>query len=328
MSKKGLILGFLGLIGFSAFFVGQSFQEVWGLLREAGWLLFAISLWHLVPLYFDVVAWKSVLPADSPVSTGRLFAIRWTGEGINALLPVFSIGGEFYKLLSLTSRGVAMARAAASIVVDLTIALLSEIVFVVCGIALVLEMKTDANLPDGLATGLGVALTIAVLVFLLQRGSTFELLARFLARVGLGEEWIRRLGDLRQLDGAVRELHDSPGRLVRCFLARLAAWSLGTGEVWLGLHVLGHPISLVEAFVLESLCQAVRTAGFAIPGALGVQEGGYVLIGRGFGLDDSTALALSLARRVRDLTLGAPALLLFQIQSGRRAFGSADSGTL
>lgn len=328
MNKKGLILGFLGLMGFSAFFVGQRFEEVWSLLQEAGWLLFAISLWHLVPLFFDVLAWKSVLPKDSTVPLSTLYRVRWTGEGINALLPVLSLGGELYKLLSLTSRGVAMAKAAASIVVDLTLALLSEILFVACGIALVFEMKANANLPEGLATGLLIAITIAVLVFVLQRGKTFELLARLLARFGLGEEWIQRLGDLRELDGAIHALHKNPGALLRCFVARLAGWTFGTLEVWLGLRVLGHPLSLAEAFVLESLCQAVRTAGFAIPGALGVQEGGYVLIGRGFGLDDSTSLALSLARRVRDLTLGVPALVLLQIQSGKRAFGSGDPGTV
>ena len=250
-----------------------------------------------------------------------MFRIRWTGESINALLPVFSVGGEVYKLTSVLSSGVSLANSAASIVVDMTQALLSEILFVAMGVALLFTLNSEANLPQGLGAGLGIAATIAALVFVIQRGKIFESLARLLAKVGLGEQLIQRLGDLRVLDTRVHALHKRPGVLARCFLARFAAWALGTGEVWLGLRVLGHPISLVEAFTLEGLCQAIRTAGFAVPGALGVQEGGYVLVGRYFGLDDSTALALSLARRIRDLVLGIPALALWQFTAGKRALG-------
>lgn len=322
MKRKGLILGFLGLVAFCAFFVSRGVGDVIALLRDAGWLLVAISFWHLVPLAFDVLAWRSVLRDGERVSFLRLFGIRWTGESINALLPVFSVGGEVYKLTSVTSRGVGLASTAASLVVDMTMALLSEILFVVCGIAALLAMLDNTSLPQGLATGLAIAATLAALVFVIQRGNIFERLASLLAKIGLGEDLIRRLGDLRELDAHVHALHKDPVALVKCFSARLAAWILGTGEVWLGLRVLGHPITLLEAFTLESLCQAVRTAGFAVPGALGVQEGGYVLIGRYFGLDDSTALALSLARRLRDLVLGIPALALWHFRLAKTHSGS------
>lgn len=37
---------------------------------------------------------------------------------------------------------------------------------------------------------------------------------------------------------------------------------------------------------------AVRSAGFAVPGALGVQEGGFILVGGLFGVGPDLALAL------------------------------------
>ena len=61
--------------------------------------------------------------------------------------------------------------------------------------------------------------------------------------------------------------------------------------------LLGHPVTWVEALLLESLGQAIRGAAFAIPGALGVQEGGYLLLAPLAGLSSDTALALSLAKR-------------------------------
>ena len=84
----------------------------------------------------------------------------------------------------------------------------------------------------------------------------------------------------------------------------LVGWLVGTGEVWLALQFLGHPVDWVDALLLESVGQAIRGAAFAIPGSLGVQEGGYLLLAPLVGLPPETALALSLAKRAREIALG------------------------
>jgi len=76
--------------------------------------------------------------------------------------------------------------------------------------------------------------------------------------------------------------------------------------------------------VLESLGQAIRGAGFAIPGALGVQEGGYLLLAPLAGLAPGAALALSLAKRVRELLLGLPGLLYLRF-AGREDAAAAGA---
>jgi len=55
-----------------------------------------------------------------------------------------------------------------------------------------------------------------------------------------------------------------------------------------------------------------------VPGALGVQEGGFLLFGSLLGLGPEVALALALARRVRDLVVFVPALVTWQLSEGRR----------
>ena len=62
-----------------------------------------------------------------------------------------------------------------------------------------------------------------------------------------------------------------------------------------------------------ALVQAIRGAAFAIPGALGVQEGGYLLLAPLAGLTPDAALALSLAKRARELLLGLPGLLYLHL---------------
>ena len=57
---------------------------------------------------------------------------------------------------------------------------------------------------------------------------------------------------------------------------------------------------------------------FAVPNAVGVQEGAYILLGAGFGLTPETALALSLLKRGRDFAIGLPVLGAYQlVESGR-----------
>jgi hypothetical protein len=80
-------------------------------------------------------------------------------------------------------------------------------------------------------------------------------------------------------------------------------------------------VDWTHALMLESLGQAIRGAAFAIPGALGVQEGGYLLLAPLAGLPPDAALALSLAKRARELLLGVPGLLYLHLcsRTGRGA---------
>ena len=115
------------------------------------------------------------------------------------------------------------------------------------------------------------------------------------------------------------------------FSLHLACWIAGALEAWIALRLAGAPLSFKTVLVIESLLYAVRTFAFAIPNAVGVQEAAYVLIGANFGLAPEMALALSLLKRARDLTIGLPALGVWQIVEGarlwqgrRRTIGETD----
>jgi uncharacterized membrane protein YbhN (UPF0104 family) len=54
-----------------------------------------------------------------------------------------------------------------------------------------------------------------------------------------------------------------------------------------------------------------------VPGALGVLEGGYIIFCGALGLPAEMALTISLAKRVREIALGVPALLVWQWVEGR-----------
>ena len=50
------------------------------------------------------------------------------------------------------------------------------------------------------------------------------------------------------------------------------------------LWLAGAPLPFAAVLAIESLVYATRTAGFAVPQAIGLQEGAYVVLGAGFGL--------------------------------------------
>ena len=63
-------------------------------------------------------------------------------------------------------------------------------------------------------------------------------------------------------------------RLIRSVTWHLAGWFVGAIEVWVVLNFMGYQVDFGDAVIIESLMHAVRGAAFAVPGALGAQEGG------------------------------------------------------
>jgi len=82
---------------------------------------------------------------------------------------------------------------------------------------------------------------------------------------------------------------------------------------------LGTDVGFGEGLVIEALGQALKAAGFAIPGAIGVAEGGYVVVCHLFGLAPELAIALGLVKRLREVVLGVPALIAWQMLEARPA---------
>ena len=134
----------------------------------------------------------------------------------------------------------------------------------------------------------------------------------------------------RDLRAAIGAVTDTYGRRLDLLLAgalRLAGWAAGAGETWLVMVFLGRPLSLTDAFILESLSSGVRAAAFMVPGALGALEGGIVVFGALFGLPADMALAISLSKRVRELALGLPGLVVALFGSTLTSDLSADRPT-
>jgi putative membrane protein len=241
-------------------------------------------------------------------------------QAINRLLPVANIGGEIVGIRLLERQGVAGVSAGASVVVELIISLFAQYVFVAIGVACMFSRSGNARAARALGIGLAAVLPALVLMIVIARnGRVFHRLEQLAKRVL--RPWIddhRGFDHGARLDAAVRETFGARSRLSRALGWQISGLIAGCSETWLALRWLGHPVGFSDALVLESLTQAARSVFFIVPSALGVQEAGLIGAGLLLGLGSDVALALSLAKRMREVLFGLPSLLAWQWIEGRR----------
>jgi putative membrane protein len=291
-------------------------------LAPVGWGFAPIVLSHAAPLLLAVVAWR-LLRRESAPPFAALAGARWVGEAVNNLLPVAQIGGELVRVRLAIMGGASATDAAASVIADVTIGALTQTMFGLAG-AVVLIAWYDAAFALPLLGGLVVFGGGILLLYGLQRRGSVLPVRRLVQRAAAALGRYARFDGAERMHRALDGLYADRSVTVGASIWRLAGWIAGAGEILLSLHFLGRPASWTEAFILESLSQAARSAAFAVPGGLGVQEVGFLALGTALGLDPPTCLALGLIRRGRDVVLGLPALAAYLcIEARRSAAGRA-----
>jgi putative membrane protein len=311
LAYPGLVVG---LALFTALLAAHGVSDVAAALRTAGLGLLVVAAFHVLPMLADAIGWRRLLPGELRPPVRTVLWARWIGESVNGLLPVLQVGGNIVKAGLLARAGIGGAVAGATVVVDVTLVMLTQVVFTVVGLALLLLDIGGHPLALPVAVGVVIMGSILAAFYAAQRQGVFGALAQLLVRLGRGR-WATLVTGGDAIDASVAVLYRQRRTIAAASACHLLSWLLGTGEVWLVLWFIGQPVGLAEAIMLESLGQAVRAGAFAVPGALGVQEGGYVMLGRVIGLGPDTALALSLAKRVRELVLGIPGLIAWQLDA-------------
>lgn len=305
MAYAGLAAGAAILVAVLAF---HDLHDVGTALATAGIGLAAVALFHLVPIALDALAWRALFPPGERGPARTFVLARWICFSVNSLLPVMQVGGNVARARLLARRGVVPARAWASVVVDLTTLTGSQVLFALAGLLVLLAHIGRATPVLPLLVAIGPMAIVVAMFFLAQRRGLFGGAMRLLERA-LGGRRDRLAEGADALDASVREFHATPRALVVSIAWHLASWLAGVCEAWITLALLGRPTDFTTAFLIESLGHMVRSSAFVMPGALGVQEAGYALLGRALGLGPETAIALSLAQRVRDVLLGIPGLI-------------------
>lgn len=292
-------------------------------LRADGWLaVAAMSSNHLIAVALCGVAWF-VPFADARRGTWKTFVLaRWIRDAINQILPLVPLGGEVLGARVVINHGFSGPSVAALTIVDVTAEMLSQIVFSLIGVAFWLARHRADGLPHWVWIGLLLLLPMVGGLVLAQKLGLVRLLERIADKL-MPEAW-RRPEESRSIHDLLIAFYARSGRFFAAVVVHLAAWFAATLGVWMALRIIGHPLGWDEVVSLETVIYAVRAVAFLVPAALGVQEGAYLLAGAAFGLPPEAALALALIKRGREISLGLPALLTWQLL-GRRTLRPSGS---
>ncbi|HLY06660.1 MAG TPA: lysylphosphatidylglycerol synthase domain-containing protein [Rhizomicrobium sp.] len=321
--RFGLIFAALLGVALAVWMIGAvGVQSVLSATLAVGWGGF-VALCASGAVLFVVLgrAWFELAPQHGKAGFADFVWSRAIRECSGELLPFSQLGGIVIGARALKLRGVQGSLAVASSIVDVTVEMVAQIVFVLAGLVFLLTRHEAANaaLIRNVAAGVAAAIVIATAFFVFQQRGVATV-ARWSGRwfPGAGP-W---LGKLRE---SLAEIHASPARLASSFLAHLGGW-IGTALwAWLAVYLIGHRISFALVFTIEAILCAIRAAAIIVPGAIGVQEASYALIGPLLGLAAPAAIALSLLKRARDVALGVPLLLVWQFAEGRHAWKGGGS---
>jgi putative membrane protein len=311
-----------GLLGLALLIVLVTRADYGAMLHTLGvaggqllWLLPYRALYYL--LY--AIGWFILLYPYDPgrrAGLGYLFWVTSVRDAIDRLLPVASIGGGIAAVRLLRWRGLGTAAIGASVIVEILLTLIVSYVFTAVGLFLLVDLGAAGQEYRRVLLAFVLSLPVpAITALLLRYGSVFErmqrLLRRFVSEGAVSEAAVSIDRELRVL------LHRGWSLLVAGFL-QLAALVSGSFEIWFTLRLFGHPVSAKSALILESMTQAVRHLAFIVPAGLGVQEAGLVIFGHALGISSELALAVSMAKRMREVLCGLPSLISWQWLEGRR----------
>jgi len=307
-----VILGAVcGLAAAVFIFTRHDWDEIWQAASLIGWGLIGLILWRFVSLLIAGSAWRLLFAKPGRPALFITVVARWVSESVNGLLPVAQVGGEFararlvFHALKREGKPASGMDAAANVIVDMTLALVAQVLFTLVGLWHLWQLNDHAIAR--IAGGVVVSVLPLVLLVVMQHQGALKggsaLAARFgLSRLVADESqshplWARLAAHYKKipLAGSVVALH-------------FIAWIVRAGEVWLAMRMMGHPIAPLDAVMIEGLLSAARTAGFLLPAGLGVQEGAILVLCGWAGIPGPLALALALLKRARELGVCLPGL--------------------
>jgi putative membrane protein len=283
------------------------------LARLAGWALLWLVPYRGVYFVLYAIGWLGLLrPYDAQRRAGLGYVVWVTTvrEAVDRLLPVASMGGGIVGVRLMQWRGLAVIPVAASVIVEILLTLVALYLFTVLGLILLRGLMAGGPQFPHILPTLLLSLPIPIVTAVLLRyGSVFERLEHGL-RPLVG---ITAMSEgAAALDKTLKTFFRRHSALLFAGILQLLALISSSFEIWFVLRLLGHPIDFTAAIILESLTQAIRHLAFVVPAGIGVQEASLVLFGHALGISGELALAVSLAKRVREVLCGLPSLISWQ----------------
>jgi putative membrane protein len=307
----GLLLGCALAV---AVFATQDFRSVLAATQLVGGGLAWVVLWRFAAVALLALGWRQLFEAAGRPSALGTFLARWVGESVNTLLPVAQVGGEIVRgrlimrWLGATGAAVPLTIVVGTIIVDMTLNLSGQFALALAGAWHVWRVAGRGVLE--IAVACIAALLPLALLAIAQQPAVLARAHRGFGRL-TGKD--RDAGGAAEFSVAVRAVYARSADLLKALAFHLASALARAFETWIVLKMMGTPVGVMDAVMIEGLAGAFRTAAFLLPGGLGVQEGALLVVSGWIGVPPAHALALALIKRARELLVGGTGLLAWPV---------------
>ncbi len=318
MKPAVVLAGLAGLAGAAWLVIHIGLHSVWDAVTAVGWRgLALLCLYGAANFCLLGTAWFVL---DPPYGWSKFTTFVWgraVRDSAGEILPFSQIGGLVIGARAVVLRSIGQPVAFATTVVDMAMEMAAQIAFIAAGLALLAIDLPGAGWQSPVVRSTAIGLVIAIPIacgFLVLQRKGFAFLER--AAKLLLPAWA---AGAAAVSAALNEIHNAPRRMFASFCLHIAGWLAGAFGTWLALFLLGSRIDFADAFAIEAVLAALRSGAFFVPAAIGVQEAGYALLMPLFGLPPQLGIAVSLLKRAREIALGVPILVAWQIAEGRSA---------
>ncbi|MEO5336931.1 MAG: lysylphosphatidylglycerol synthase domain-containing protein [Magnetospirillum sp. WYHS-4] len=296
-----LALGLLGLVLFQV-----DLAAAWDQAWQVGWGMLWLLALYFAAFLIDSYTWQMALVEVSlgPRWLYRTWKVRMVGEVFNTVIPAAGFGGEPVKAELLKKHyGIDYRAGAASLILAKTINTLALVLFLAVGFALMWGAPQLGSAFHWVAAaGLGAFALGAWLFYAVQRWQASSLAGTWLAGFRFARRFDDALHHVRDMDERLMRFYTRyKGRFAGALFLAWVNWALGAVEIYYTLLFLGHPVTLAEAWIIESATQLVRAGAFFIPAGIGAQEGTFLVILAAMTGSPTLGAAVAVVRRFREV---------------------------
>jgi hypothetical protein len=285
-------------------------STVQGSVTSVGWWLVPVVFLGLIRFAARARSWQTCAGHGS-LPFGVALSATLAADALGNVTPLGLLASEPAKVFFVKGR-LSTIEAVASVAAENAFYVASVLLMIGAGAIVFFERASLSETLQLAAQGVLVAVMAGAMIgvwIARRQPAILSRLARTVARwTGRGETAPDRLRELEVHFYAI--LRWPASRIARAFFWEAVFHAAAVTEVFMVLRVLpsARPITLLDAFVLETAGRLIVVAFKFVPYRLGVDEAGTALVARALALDPALGVALALVRRVRILILNAVGL--------------------
>jgi uncharacterized protein (TIRG00374 family) len=320
----------IGLIVLVLMVTQLNFDEVYEGVQRAGyWFLAVVALWAVLYI-FNTAAWWLIINSQSAPASDKqpshvsflwLYKITVSGFALNYATPGGLMGGEPYKIMSLSSK-IGTERATSSVILHTMTHIFSHFWFWLISCVLFVMTEPLNVLTSSILVMVTLFCLTAIWFFIkgYKKGIARTVMT-ILSHIPFIKKWAQRMierysDNLTTIDHQIASLHNQNRRtFVLAVMLELSCRIVSALEIMFVLLVIMPEVNFVQCILILAFTSLIANMLFFIPLQLGGREGGFLMSVNGLGMTASTGIFVALIVRLRELIWTGIGLLMIKIES-------------